>query len=300
MKILQKLFQRLGAPGASAAASGRTEDYVDARDCGLVDAVQSGWFQNATDELFSDFAISAEDVVLDIGCGAGGATLFCANRGAHVVFTDVIAEKIDALKQKLKETPARGVEGIVSDSVPLPLADEYASRVIALEVLEHVEDPARVLRELVRVARPGALFLLAVPDPVGEHIQKDCAAPHYFSHPNHIHIFEREQFAALVEEAGLVIERRASYGFFWTMWMLMYWTQQKHGGEPNSGETHDVVHPPYSALVEDWSSLWKRLIDMPEFSPVKQNLDSLMPKSQVIVARKPSQSRADNRNKNAQ
>lgn len=287
MKILQKLFQRLNPPVAFADERDRAAGYVDARDCGLVDAVQSGWFQNATDELFSGFAISAEDVVLDIGCGAGGATLFCANRGAHVVFTDVIAVKIDALKEKLKETPARAIEGIVSDSMPLPLADEYASRIIALEVLEHVEDPAQVLRELARVARPGAQFLLAVPDPVGEHIQKDCAEPHYFSRPNHIHIFEREAFAELVEGAGLIIERRSSYGFFWTMWMLMYWTQQKHSGEPNSGETHDVVHPPYNALVEDWSSLWRRLIEMPEFLPVKQSLDSLMPKSQVIVARKP-------------
>ncbi|MFI8482093.1 methyltransferase domain-containing protein [Pseudomonas sp. NPDC078700] len=291
MKILQKLFQRLNSSTAPEVADSEAQaatDYVDARDCGLVDAVQSGWFQNATDELFTGFAISAEDVVLDIGCGAGGATLFCANRGAHVVFTDVIADKIEALTDKLAQTPARAVEGMVSDSLPLPLADDYATRIIALEVLEHVEDPAQVLGELVRVARPGALFLLAVPDPVGEHIQKDCAAPHYFSHPNHIHIFEREAFAELVKGAGLVIERRASYGFFWTMWMLMYWTQQKHSGEHDSGETHDVVHPPYSALVEDWSSLWRRLIDMPEFSPVKQNLDSLMPKSQVIVARKPS------------
>lgn len=288
MKFLQKLFQRL-KPDVSAARDDEATaaDYVDARDCGLVDAVQSGWFQNASDELFTGFAISSADVVLDIGCGAGGATLFCANRGAHVVFTDVIAEKIDALKSKLSQTPARGVEGIVSDSVPLPLVDNYASRIIALEVLEHVEDPAQVLRELVRVARPGALFLLAVPDPVGEHIQKECAAPHYFDHPNHIHIFEREAFAALIEDAGLTIERRSSYGFFWTMWMLMYWTEQKNSGKPSSGETHDVVHPPYSALVEDWSSLWRRLIDMPEFSPVKQSLDILMPKSQVIVARKP-------------
>lgn len=288
MKSLYALYRRLFNHEVAPAPPAKPADYVDARDCGLVDAVQSGWFQNATDELFTGFVISAEDVVLDIGCGAGGATLFCANRGAHVVFTDVIAEKIEALKDKLAHTTARGIEGIVSDSVPLPLADEYATRVIALEVLEHVDDPAQVLRELVRVARPGALFLLAVPDPVGEHIQKECASPNHFSYPNHIHIFEREQFAGLVEDAGLIIERRASTGFFWTMWMLMYWTQQKHSGEPSSGETHDVVHPPYNALVEDWSSLWKRLIDMPEFLPVKQSLDTLMPKSQVIVARKPS------------
>lgn len=262
-------------------------DYVDARDCGLVDAVQSGWFLNASDELFSGFAIGPQDVVLDVGCGAGGATLFCANRGAHVVFSDVVPEKIEALRQKLEQTPARVVEGLVSDSNPLPLAADYASRIIALEMLEHVDDPATVLRELVRVGRPGALYLLAVPDPVGEHIQQGCAPAHYFQTPNHIHIFEREAFGRLVEDAGLVIERRASYGFYWSMWMMIYWSQLKASGEQQAGETHDVVHPPYSPLLDDWAGLWHRLIQMPEFSPVKQQLDRLMPKSQVIVARKP-------------
>lgn len=262
-------------------------DYVDSRDCGLVDAVQSGWFLNPSDELFSGFAIGPQDVVLDVGCGAGGATLFCANRGAHVVFTDVVADKIEALRQRLEQTPARAVEGLVSDSSPLPLADGYVSRVIALEMLEHVEEPAAVLRELVRVGRPGALYLLAVPDPVGEHIQQDCAPAHYFQQPNHIHIFEREAFAHLVEDAGLVIERRSSYGFYWSMWMLIYWAQLGASGQELAGETHDVVHPPYVPLLDDWASLWHRLIQMPEFGPIKQHLDRLMPKSQVIVARKP-------------
>lgn len=288
MRVLTWWHRLIGGPTLqSPPTPAPAADYVDARDCGLVDAVQSGWFLNASDELFSGFAIGPQDVVLDVGCGAGGATLFCANRGAHVVFSDVVPEKIETLRQKLEQTPARAVEGLVSDSNPLPLAADYASRIIALEMLEHVDDPATVLRELVRVGQPGALYLLAVPDPVGEHIQQDCAPTHYFQPPNHIHIFEREAFGQLVEQAGLVIERRSSYGFYWSMWMLIYWSQLKASGEQRTGETHDVVHPPYSPLLDDWASLWHRLIQIPEFSLVKQQLDRLMPKSQVIVARKP-------------
>ena len=288
MRRLSDWWNRLTQPAQGAALSAvAAPGYIDSRDCGLIDAVQSGWFLNASDELFSGFAIGAEDVVLDVGCGAGGATLFSANRGAHVVFSDVVAEKIEALREKLAQTPARAVEGLVSDSSPLPLADAYATRVIALEVLEHVEDPAAVLGELVRVGRPGALYLLAVPDPVGERIQASCAPAQYFQPPNHIHVFEREAFGRLVEDAGLAIERRASYGFYWSLWMLIYWAQLKASGEQRSGETHDVVHPPYTPLLDDWAHLWHRLIQMPEFAPIKQQLDRLMPKSQVIVARKP-------------
>lgn len=262
-------------------------DFVDSRDCGLVDAVQSGWYQSESNELFKGFAISAADSVLDVGCGAGGATLFCANRGAHVVFTDVVAEKIVALKARVAQTPARHAEGFVSDSLPLPVADASMSRVISMEVLEHVEDPSAFLRELARVGQPGALYLLAVPDPVGENLQKGFAPAYYFERPNHIHVFTREEFGCLVSDAGLEIINRDSFGFFWTFWMFLYWSLARQSGMEMEGVSHDVVQPPYPPLLNDWAKLWHQVIKMPEAAPMKRALDQLLPKSQVIIARKP-------------
>lgn len=261
--------------------------FVDSRDCGLVDAVQSGWYLGDSNELFKGFAVSAEDSVLDVGCGAGGATLFCANRGAQVTFTDVVPEKIESLRTRVAQTAARKAEGFVSDSIPLPVADNSMSRVISMEVLEHVEDPAAFLRELVRVGQPGALYLLAVPDPVGENMQKGFAPAYYFERPNHIHVFEREEFARLVSDAGLEIVRRDAFGFFWTFWMFLYWTLAKTTGDELVGTSHDVVQPPYPPLLNDWAKLWHQIIKMPEAAPMKQALDQLLPKSQVIIARKP-------------
>lgn len=263
-------------------------DFVDSRDCGLVDAVQSGWYLSESNELFKGFAISAVDSVLDVGCGAGGATLFSANRGAHVVFTDVVAEKIESLKARVALTHARKAEGFVSDSIPLPVADASMSRVISMEVLEHVEDPAAFLRELVRVGQPGALYLLAVPDPVGEHIQKTIAPRSHFEQPNHIHIFEREEFGRLVTDAGLEIVRRDAYGFYWTLWMFFFWISAKSEGFELDGASHDFVKAPYPPLLNNWAKLWHQVIKMPEAAPMKQALDQLLPKSQVIIARKPA------------
>ena len=261
--------------------------FVDSRDCGLIDAVQSGWYQGESNELFKGFAIRAEDKVLDVGCGAGAATLFCAHRGAEVTFTDVEAQKIESLRARVAQTPARKAQGLVSDSTPLPIDANSMSRVIAMEVLEHVEEPSAVLRELVRVGQPGALYLLAVPDPVGENLQKSFAPPFYFQPPNHIHVFEREEFARLVSEAGLEIVRRDAFGFFWTFWMFLYWTLAKASNAELTGASHDIVQPPYPPLLNDWAKLWHQIIQLPEAAPMKQALDQLLPKSQVIIARKP-------------
>lgn len=283
VRVLKKLLHRLRpAPVEPVTVP------LDSRDVGLRDAIQSGFYRNATDELFTGFPISTGDVVLDVGCGGGGAVDWAARRGAHVVFTDIVAGKVEALLQRLQGSPAASVRGYVCDAAPLPLANGEASRITCMEVLEHVPQPKALLAELVRVGQPGALYLLSVPDARAEHIQKGYAPAAYFETPNHIHIFERDEFAALVEGAGLIIERHTTYGFYWTLWTMFYWVWAKSNNVDTTGESFDIVHPPYPPLLDDWARVWNALIEMPESAQLKAALDDLLPKSQVIVARKPA------------
>ena len=160
--------QKISSPAATA------EKNVDPRICGLLDAVRRGWYQLETGELFIGFKVTRDDIVLDVGCGEGNAMLFCAKQGAHVVFSDVDATKIKALTEKANETKARKVEGFVSDTTPLPLPDEYATKILSTEMLEHTSNPEIILAELVRVGKPGAQYLITVPDSRSEMLQKAC------------------------------------------------------------------------------------------------------------------------------
>ena len=56
---------------------------VKSRFAGLIDAVKSGWFLESEDQYFKGFHVSESNVVVDIGCGDGNASLFCATRGAY-------------------------------------------------------------------------------------------------------------------------------------------------------------------------------------------------------------------------
>lgn len=264
----------------------------DTQRTGLVDAVMGGWFRNDSRELFKGFPIAPEDVVLDVGCGGGGATLFCARQGASVIFTDSEAVKVEALAEKVRATPAREARGIVSDSLPLPLADGTASRIVALEMLEHVEQPGAILAELNRVARPGALFFLSVPASQSEALQRGVAPESHFQAPNHINVFSEDEFGALVRESGLEIVSRHAYGFFWTLWMMIYWTTGKADGQSFEGATHDLLAPPYSPLLEEWSQLWLKTISLPGGEMLREKLDAALPKTQIILARKPGVSGA--------
>ncbi len=262
-------------------------DFADVRNVGLVDAVQAGWYQNDSNELFRGFAVTADDVVVDVGCGAGGATLFCARRGAHVVFCDIDPHNIEQLTQRVQDTPARAHQGLVTDCAPLPLPTHYASRIISMEMLEHVDDPDGLLCELARIGQPGALYLISVPDATAERLQIPFAPESYFKKPNHIHIFEKEKLAQMVRNAGLEIIEHTSYGFFWNLWMCMYWVCAKAAANAPEPVAHDCTKPPYFPLLDDFTSVWSRLISLPEAAPMRQALDAALPKSQIIIARKP-------------
>ena len=246
-------------------------------EVGLWDDMQSGWYRNECDEIYRGFHLAPADVVLDVGCGDGGRSAFCAARGCHVIYADIDPAKVAHTAERLRGSAARKLEGVVSDSAPLPLDAGTASRVIATEIIEHVDSPAQFLAELVRVGKPGALFLLTVPDAVAERAQTGLAAPQYFEKPNHIHIFDREQFRTLVTDAGLEVVSHSFHGFFWSLWWMFFWSS----GQPQVG-------PPWTDLLDYWTRTWSALNETPQGLKVKESLDELMPKFQVIVARKPA------------
>ena len=131
------------------------------------------------------------------------------------------------------------------------------------------------MAELVRVGRPGALYLLTVPDPGAERLQQRLAPALYWRVPNHLRIFEREDFAALVQSAGLGIESRGCYGFYQALWWAMFWSCDV------------TLEAPSHPALEHWERSWDALLDTPAGIAVKQALDDTLPKSQLIVARKP-------------
>jgi SAM-dependent methyltransferase len=273
--ILDQVKALAQGQGPARACAMDSSKRIDPFVLGLNDATLSGWYRDAQNELFIGFPISAEDVVLDVGCGDGGNIGFCAYRGAHVILADIDPKQITAAEARLKDSNARKIEAYVTDSDPLPLRDGTASRVICMETLEHVDDPAQVMSELVRVGKKNARYLLTVPDPVGENLQKHLAPSLYFEKPNHVRIFEREAFGALVENAGLVIESRYYDGFYWTIWWILFW------------QCNVQLDAPEHPVLDNWARTWKALLDTKNGLRTKRILDRFMPKHQVIVAHKP-------------
>ena len=262
-----------GEPKDAQAAP--PERMLDSFELGLHDVMINGWYNRGAGELAPGFPISAEDIVMDVGCGDGGVIGFCAGQGAHIILADIDADKVMAAAERIDQFGPRRVDTYVTDGNPLPVADNSATRVVCTEVLEHVDDPAQLMSELARVGKPGALYLISVPGGEHETLQRDLAPDVYFQKPNHIRIFTAEAFETLIETGGLVIERRMSSSFFWSMWWLFFWQT----GLPLGKGSHQTL--------DDWTRTWQGVLKGRDGMLIQRKLNDFMPKFRAVVARKP-------------
>jgi SAM-dependent methyltransferase len=97
--------------------------------------------------------------VLDVGCGPGTLTADLAARVAPARVT-AVETHVGVLALARAEAAARGqsnIEFAVSDVHALGLASGAFDIVHAHQVLQHVADPVRALREMRRVCQPGGV-----------------------------------------------------------------------------------------------------------------------------------------------
>jgi 2-polyprenyl-6-hydroxyphenyl methylase/3-demethylubiquinone-9 3-methyltransferase len=91
--------------------------------------------------------------ILDVGCGAG----FLA-RGLNSAGYDVHALDLSGESLRVSRGEDAGVRHLRGDALRLPYMDGSFDAVACMDFLEHVEDPAVVVREAARVLKPGGLF----------------------------------------------------------------------------------------------------------------------------------------------
>jgi SAM-dependent methyltransferase len=127
--------------------------------------------------------------VLDVGCGAGYGTAYLAESARRVVGGDIDADAVGYARGRYA---APNVEFAVFDAAILPFENAAFDTVCAFEVIEHVDDPATVLREIARVLRPAGTFLLSTP--------RADVTTHAPENPYHRVEFSADDFARLLRE----------------------------------------------------------------------------------------------------
>lgn len=95
--------------------------------------------------------------LLEVGAGRGGFVRVALRRGWIVDASEISRTGLESLR-------GTGATVFAGDMSEARYPDGRFDLVVSIEVLEHLPEPARHLRELHRVTRPGGLLLLTTPN----------------------------------------------------------------------------------------------------------------------------------------
>jgi 2-polyprenyl-3-methyl-5-hydroxy-6-metoxy-1,4-benzoquinol methylase len=172
-------------------------------------------FESTLDELF---AIAAPQSLLDVGCGEGVLVHEWALQlgDKRVVGIDLEEESIQA---GWKERQAPNLEYKIMEAENLPFADGEFDVATAIEVLEHVPDPAHTVAEMARVAS-GHLLVSVPREPLwrGLNMARGAYLKQLGNTPGHLNHWSKRSFVGLLSRHGDVIEARSP--FPWTMLLV--------------------------------------------------------------------------------
>lgn len=100
--------------------------------------------------------------VLDFGCGSGVMLPFLARHSQHVTAMDIDLVPLEHVRKHI--SLAENIEVLDANQTSLSqLAPKSLDLISALDVLEHVEDLSRTLKELLRLLKPGGHLVVSGP-----------------------------------------------------------------------------------------------------------------------------------------
>jgi 2-polyprenyl-3-methyl-5-hydroxy-6-metoxy-1,4-benzoquinol methylase len=176
--------------------------------------------------------------VLEAGCGWGINLAALEAAGYQITGLDVSRRMLERL-----DRPDRClVEADLTQELPgrLPTYD----CVLALDVIEHIDDDCYVLQQLARLLKPNGRLIISVP-----------ALPELFSEfdevQGHRRRYTAESVRNCVEGAGLVVKNTR----WWGQWMVRPLRARKSKRRGRAGETSADIYKRYLRLPP-WPGPW--------------------------------------------
>lgn len=156
----------------------------------IVACQQEGYF------LVLNKYVSAGDKILDVGFGLGYGMNILAIKAEEVYGVDVDQKVYDYCKETLLNKNPKIKELSIYDGYNIKYPDNYFDVVTCMDVIEHVEDYNRLIREMLRVSKNGVF--LNTPNRRPEYTNEDGTPKNFW----HLREWSYEEFNEIIKKHG--------------------------------------------------------------------------------------------------
>jgi SAM-dependent methyltransferase len=145
---------------------------------------------------------SSSDEALDVGCGPGLLACAFARRVRRVTGADVTAAMLQQARAEQRRLGLTNVRWVQADAACLPHRDGQFPIVISRLTFHHLIEPLAVLRDMVRVCRPGGRVVVVDVSPAPD---KAAAFDRMekLRDPSHVRALPLDEMTGLFASAGL-------------------------------------------------------------------------------------------------
>ncbi|MFC5184835.1 class I SAM-dependent methyltransferase [Actinomadura harenae] len=233
---------------------------------------------------FERFRVTPGERVLDMGCGAGRHAFELYRRGAHVVAFDLDADELagvetmfGAMRLEGEVSEDASAETVQGDALTMPFPDDHFDKIVASEVLEHIPDDMRAMRELLRVLKPGGQLAVTVPSWLPERLCWALSEDYHTAPGGHVRIYTRAELEAKLKSTGFRVDgHHHAHGLHAPYWWIKCAVGVNNDGNPLAKAYHQV-------LV--WDIMKRPLATR----LAEKALNPVIGKSVVVYVTKPSQ-----------
>lgn len=156
-------------------------------------------------ELLAEAGCSPDSTVLDIGSGRGELTesILAAYPGARAIGLELSATGVAVASRRVPRAKFLQRD-LLQPTDPSEIPNERATHAVCTEVLEHIEDPAFLLRNAAGYMAPGCQLIVTVPGgPMCE----------FYRHIGHRRHYTKDSLRDVLERAGFQVTHTYAAGF---------------------------------------------------------------------------------------
>ncbi|WP_237710921.1 class I SAM-dependent methyltransferase [Saccharopolyspora spinosa] len=236
---------------------------------------------------FDKLGVRPGQRALDLGCGAGRHAFELYRRGADVIAFDQdvaelenVAAMFAAMRAENQVPDGAAAQTVSGDALALPFPDEHFDCVIASEIMEHIPEDEKAMREMVRVVKPGGRVVVTVPRWWPEKICWALSDEYHQVEGGHVRIYTADELIGKLRDAGL----RPAFHHHAHALHSPYWWLKCAVGTDN--DDHPLPKAYHQMLVWD-------LMKGPWITRTAERLlDPVMGKSIAVYLGKPGAARA--------